>query len=75
MRLLKIDFLLIGSPYRERFSEIILDLQEKGIVSRRDRTKNKQSIYFRFKNRIINGGKVKEHVHQKKKIRKQIHWV
>jgi hypothetical protein len=26
-------FYLIGSPYRERFSEIILDLQEKGIVS------------------------------------------
>lgn len=24
---------LLGSPYRERFSEIILDLQEKGIVS------------------------------------------
>ena len=24
---------ILGSPYRERFSEIILDLQEKGIVS------------------------------------------
>ena len=29
----RIRFLCSGSPYRERFSEIILDLQEKGIVS------------------------------------------
>ena len=27
-------FIVLGSPYRERFSEMILDLQEKGIVSR-----------------------------------------
>jgi hypothetical protein len=26
-------FFVLGSPYRERFSEIILDLQERGIVS------------------------------------------
>jgi hypothetical protein len=32
-------------------------------------------LNFRFRNRIINGGKEKEHVHQKKKIPKQIHWV
>jgi hypothetical protein len=32
-------FFEIGSPYRERFSEIILDLQEKGIVSKIDRKK------------------------------------
>jgi ionotropic glutamate receptor len=33
---LKNEFFLlnIGSPYRERFSEIILNLQEKGTVSR-----------------------------------------
>ncbi len=34
-KLLKQTFVIKGSPYRERFSEIILDLQEKGIVSQR----------------------------------------
>jgi hypothetical protein len=34
-----LSFGLIGSPYRERFSEIILDLQEKGTVSKRNKTK------------------------------------
>ena len=28
-----IRYINVGSPHRERFSEIILDLQEKGIVS------------------------------------------
>ncbi len=32
-------FFIIGSPYRERFSEIILDLQEKGLVSKKRKEK------------------------------------
>jgi hypothetical protein len=67
---------IVGSPYRERFSETILNLQEKGTV-RKNKELNKILLYdyFRFKNLIINGGKVKVHVHQKKQITKQIHWV
>ncbi len=39
-------FVEIGSPYRERFSEIILDLQEKGIVSKTDRKNWNDRIEF-----------------------------
>jgi hypothetical protein len=35
----------LGSPYRERFSEIVLHLQEKGIVSKL-RYKKRKEIYL-----------------------------
>ena len=70
-------FFFVGSPHRERFSEIILDLQEKGIVSENiiEWIGEKKDRIFRYKSRIINGGKVKEHVHRRKKIQQRIHWV
>jgi hypothetical protein len=38
-------FFVVGSPYRERFSEIILDLQEKGIVSEKCNRINNREMF------------------------------